>query len=75
MRHEINHPMVHAARDRAQVTIRLDNMERRGVLVAWEPKVDGRRRWGKARVQFSSGKCATVDTHRVALIDTPEAQQ
>lgn len=74
MTHEINHPMIHAARDRAQVWVLTGGEPRRAILVAWEPKRNGRRMWGKCRVQFSSGKAATIATDRVALYEAPAAE-
>jgi hypothetical protein len=53
---------------RGPVLVQVQGMTRRATLVAWEPNRDGRRRIGYARVQFASGRTATVRTHQVSLV-------
>jgi len=73
MAREVNPEMMKAAKDRAEVYVEHDDLPRRyAILVAWEPmRKSGKRQWGRARVQYASGNCATVDTSRITLINKP----
>jgi len=73
MAREVNPEMMKAAKDRAEVYVEHDDRPRRyAILVAWEPmRKSGKRQWGRARVQYASGNCATVDTSRITLINKP----
>lgn len=73
MAREVNLEMVKAAKDRAEVYVEHGDLPRRyAILIAWEPmRKNYKRQWGKARVQYASGNCATVLTDRITLINKP----
>lgn len=70
---EINHEMIKAAMNRTPVYVKDDELPRRhAVLIAWEPmSPNGKRKWRRARVEYASGKRATISTDRIELVHKP----
>jgi len=66
---EVNHEMIHAAIARREVWVAVSGLRRRAKLIAWEPHRSGRRLKGKARVEFTSGNRATVNTSTIELVE------
>ena len=61
--------MIDAAANRAPVFVFAHSTVHRATLVAWNPKrPDGRRRNGRAVVEFRNGKRAQVRHQQVTLI-------
>lgn len=59
-----DHIWIHHAKARGPVIVEHDGHARQARLIAWKPHHNGRRT-NKARVQFPSGRRATVATDRV----------
>jgi hypothetical protein len=65
----LNHDMIAVAKNRGIVVVTTESGHLAPArLLAWEPKRGERRLWGRARVEFASGKAATVTTDRVTPV-------